>query len=179
MPENDNAHTCRMNDSLHKYAGPETAEAIIEKLSILSSADHNTRFDWASRVCSELENALDEDTIKKIRMDCACGPDDIRINHMKKLYDSAADLDDFIAKTNVMDHGFKLYRENGHLLMVYPTCYCPVVRRVNKPLSKTWCYGTLGYAKKLFEGILSCPVTVELLGSIKTGSKDCRVKIAL
>lgn len=177
MPKTDNPHATRLYDSILKRFDEKTAEKIAHKIPISKSAGIDKKFAWAESICSDLEKEFDEDTVKRIRMDCACGPEMGKINNLKKVYQSSADLDDFAAKSNKLNQGFIIQHEDNALFLVYPQCYCSCVKRINRPISKSWCYCTLGYTKKMFEHILDRVVDVELIESVKTGGKICRIKV--
>ena len=136
-------------------------------------------FSWAESICADLEKEFDEHTIKLIRMSCACGPAACKQNSLKKIYLSSVDLDDFAGKVNKLNQGFTIQHKDGDLFIIYPQCYCSCVKRIDKSISKSWCYCTLGYTKKLFEHVLDSAVEVELIESIKTGGNVCKVKINL
>ena len=51
------------------------------------------------------------------------------------------------------------------------------VKRVPGELSKTWCCCTLGNAEGIFREVFKKDVKAALLGSIKTGSDRCTIKI--
>ena len=61
--------------------------------------------------------------------------------------------------------------------LIYPQCYCSCVKRNPEQLSRTWCYCTLGYSKRMFENIFGTEVQVELLSSVKMGDDNCRIRI--
>ena len=177
MPKTDNPHSIRLYSSLVKHVDAPTAQRIAHKIPLSKSADADKKFAWAQNICTDLEKEMDDETIKSIRMDCACGPDAGKINSLKKLYLSCSSMEAFAEKATSMKQGYEMNYEGESLYLVYPECYCSCVKRVDKLLSKTWCYCTLGYAKKMFESIFDRPVEVELLGSIKMGDKRCIIKI--
>lgn len=72
-----------------------------------------------------------------------------------------------------------MIHENGSLYLIYPQCYCSCVKRVDKPISKVWCYCTLGYTKRMFEHILERKTKVELLESVKSGGSRCLIQVSL
>ncbi len=96
---------------------------------------------------------------------------------LAKLYQSCADVEEFVNRANGLNQGFTLEYVDGALFLVYPTCYCSCVKRVDKPVSRTWCYCTLGYTKKMFDYILGRDVSVSLIESVKTGGDVCRIRI--
>ena len=177
MPRNDNPHAVRLYNSITKHVNEETAEGIANKISLSKSADFERKFTWAESVCAELKDKLPEDVVKAIRMDCACGPEMGKIDNLKKLYDSCSNTEEFAKKANAQNTGFTIESNGDAIFLIYPQCYCSCVKRVDKPLSKTWCYCTLGYTKRMFEYIMSREVSVELLESVKIGGNVCKIKI--
>lgn len=79
MAKTDNPHSVRLFHSIHKYSDEETAERISNKIPLSKSADHVKKFAWAESICADLEREFDDDTIKQIRMDCACGPEMVKL----------------------------------------------------------------------------------------------------
>lgn len=177
MPKNDNPHAVRLYQSISAHVGEDAANRIADKMPLSKSADFQKKFGWAEAVCAELEKEFNDDTVRKIRMDCACGPEMGKLSKLKKVYQSTADLSDFSEKANQLHLGFTVAYEDGELFLIYPQCYCSCVKRVERPISISWCYCSLGYAKKAFEYVLGRNIEVELIESIKTGGKECRIKI--
>jgi hypothetical protein len=66
---------------------------------------------------------------------------------------------------------------NGELFLMFPFCPCPMLAKVERLESKTWCQCTTGYSKVLFEKAFGCEVDVELLKSVKAGDDCCLMKI--
>jgi hypothetical protein len=176
MPEKINLHAQRLYDSLIKHIDIQSAERI-NSLSLSQTASDKKKFAWAQDICTALENSFDEKTIRSIRMDCACGPSQSRMDEMKMLYNSTKGLEEFTKRLNEANIGVTAWCEDQELFFSYPTCYCSFVKRINKPLSKTWCYCTLGYTKRMFDYVLGCNTVVELIESIKTGGNRCVIKI--
>ena len=110
-------------------------------------------------------------------MDCACGPEHGKGAKIKALYEKEKEPNVFVEKVNKLNLGFTLEYDGTYFYLIYPQCYCSCVKRVDEKLSKTWCYCTLGYSKRMFENIFDKEVQVELLSAIKTGDKDCRIRI--
>ena len=177
MPKTDNPHSIRLYDSLIKHTDEATAQRIAHGMPLSKSADAKKKFMWAQRVCADLDREMEEAQIKKIRMDCACGPDMGKMNALKKLYQSSGSLEAFVVKANALKQGFELKLEGRCLYLCYPQCYCSCVKRIGQPLSKTWCYCTLGYTKRMFEHIFEREVGVALIDSIKMGGSQCLIQI--
>lgn len=177
MPKTDNPHSIRLYESLLKHTDEETAERIAHKIPLSKSADYIKKIAWAESICNDLQSEFDDNIIKEIRMDCACGPEYGKINKMKKIYQSSNNIDEFIFKLNSLNQGFIVEYKDNALFLIYPTCYCSCVKRIDKNMPEIWCYCTLGYTKKMFEGVLEREVDVELLESVKTGGNKCVIKI--
>ncbi len=177
MPKTDNPHSIRLYNSLMKHADAATAEGIAHKIPLSNSADAEKKLVWTQSICAALELNFDDDTIKSIRMDCACGPDAGKINRLKKLYHSCGSIEAFAEKATALQQGYEMKYDGQSLYLLYPQCYCSCVKKINQLLSKTWCYCTLGYTKKMFEGILERPIDVELVDSVKMGGERCIIKI--
>lgn len=177
MPKADNPHAIRLYESLSRHTSEQAAQRILSKIPLSKSADANKKFKWAESVIVGLQNEFDNDTIKQIRMDCACGPEMGKITRLKKVYLASDDLQDFAEKATSLNQGYIMHCEGNALFLVYLQCYCSCVKRIDAPLSKAWCYCTLGYAKKMFEHIFDRTVEVELLESVKSGGDKCLIKI--
>lgn len=178
MAKNDNAHSVRLYESLKKNVSEEAANEIAETYPLSKAADIEKRFDWAQNVCEELTKKYDDSTVKKVRMDCACGPEEGKIGKLKKLYESCSSVEEFVEKANKLEQGFTIGYKDNALFLTYPQCYCSCVKRIDKPIGKAWCYCTVGYATRMFQTVLSKAVTVELLESVKMGDKQCVMKIS-
>lgn len=177
MAKNDNPHSLRLYQSVLTHLGPEAAEKIACAAPLSKSAGAEKKFSWAEQVCKILDDEFDDASVGKVRMDCACGPAAGKIRQLKKLYASSATMDEFIDRINKLDQGFTMEHEDNLLFLVYPRCYCACANKLDKPLPRSWCYCTLGYTKRMFEGILDRHVDVKLIQSVKTGGSVCRIKI--
>lgn len=179
MPKTDNSHAVRLLNSLQKYTNAGTAQRIVHKIPLSKSAGAEKKHAWAQSICVDLESEFDDDSIKRIRMDCACGPDDGKINNLKKLFHSCPNMEAFAQRATGMKQGYQMTYDGQSLFLIYPQCYCSCVKHVDKPLSKTWCYCTLGYTKKMFESVFDHPVHVELIDSVKMGGEKCLIKVTM
>ena len=177
MAKTDNPHAERLYQSLLTYTDEATAAQIAHHIPLSKSADAKKKFAWAEDVCVSLAARFDDETIRAIRMDCACGPGMGKIGALQKLYAQSADWDDFVAKANALHQGFTIRHENGALFLHYPECYCSCVKQVDQAMPVSWCYCTLGYTKKMFTYILGRAVAVELIESVKTGGRQCIIKV--
>ncbi|GAA6407641.1 hypothetical protein K040078D81_17580 [Blautia hominis] len=65
------------------------------------------------------------------------------------------------------------------LYLRFDFCPCPMLAKVDRLETNTWCQCTTGYSKVLFEKAFACTVDVELLKSIKMGHDICLMKIIL
>ena len=177
MAKNLDPNAIRLKESMEMHGKKEAGEKFSNENSLEETADINEKFAWAKKTCAFLEENFDDDTVKAIRMDCACGPQYEWIQSVKDAYDSATDPEDFVEKTNALELGYRLEFDGTSFYLIYPQCYCDFVNQVEDTLSKTWCYCTLGYTRKMFEYVLGKEVKVELITSVKLGGKECRIKI--
>jgi hypothetical protein len=177
MPAMDNPHAIRLYDSLCANADKSLAEEFAHKFPLSKSADFERKFKWASDVCEYLERNFDDDAICNIREACNCDNGASKAIKMKAYLRNSTGLTDFAERFNSKETYARLETQGESLLFIYPVCYCSCVKRVNKPISKTWCYCTLGYTKALFEKVFGHPVDVVLLESIKTGGNKCVIKV--
>jgi len=175
MGQLTNLHAIRLYNSIANNIGKAAADDFAKNLPLSKSATFERKFKWAVDVCKYLENKYSRGDIKKIRMDCACGPSEKQMNDLRALFLSSKNLTEFAEKYSNDNHS--LWCEDDTLYFSYPRCYCSCVKRMNKPLSNTWCMCTLGYTKRLFDFALNCETSVELIESVKTGSNRCVIKI--
>lgn len=177
MAKNDNAHALRLMSSLEKHGKHKEAEQFAKTHPLAQSADVEKKFDWAQRQCAFLETNFDAETVRAIRMDCACGPEMGKCKKLKAVYEKAADFFVFSEKVNALRLGFSVEYDGQSLYLIYPQCYCSCVKRMDKPLPDAWCHCTLGYAQRMFTEILGQSVNVALLSSVKRGDEACRIRI--
>jgi predicted hydrocarbon binding protein len=137
------------------------------------------KYKWACEVCGFLEERFDESTISNIRSTCSCSSGASVAEKMKKYLRSSDTLTEFAGKFNSENTFAQIEVVGGALYYIYPTCYCSLIKRVEQPISKSWCYCTYGYVKSLFENVFEKPVEAKLIESIKTGGTRCAVKVVL
>lgn len=178
MAKNDNPHALRFLESMKKHDMTEAAERFSEEHPLSKSANIEKKFEWAQRVCGFLSENFDDDTVKKIRMDCACGPELGKGKKIKDIYEKESDISVFVEKVNKLNQGFTLEYDGKDFYLIYPQCYCSCVKRIGETLPKEWCYCTLGYTKRMFQYIFDKEVQVELLSSIKMGDDNCKIRIS-
>lgn len=145
----------RLYKSLLKHTDEQTAKGIAFKVNISKSADTYKKFVWAESICNDLQNNFDDDTIKEIRMRCACGPGLSKANQLKKLYQSCKDTKEFVSKANRLNQGFTIEAKDNAIILVYPTCYCSCVKRIDKNLPKFGVIAHWGILKKCLNTFLT------------------------
>ena len=177
MSINNHPHAVRMYESMCKHVGQSAADDLAREHPLSKAAAAEKKAVWADEICACLENTSDDATIQKVRMDCACGPGAGKMDRLRKLYRSSDHADDFVLRVNRLNLGFTLRYEAPSYYLIYPQCYCSFIKRSEKLISKTWCYCTLGYTKRMFDYILEKDVGVTLLESVKTGGEKCVIRI--
>ncbi len=170
-------HDKKLHDNLLKHADEETAANIIRNIPLSKSTTDEDFFKWAEDMCSELESRFDDDTIKRIRMGCACGPSQDHKEKLRQLFFATKNVEEFARKYNMGNYGSTIRLDGETIYFSYPECYCSLVNKIDKPISKTFCYCSLGYTKEMFEYALGYKFDVELLESIKTGGSKCLMRI--
>lgn len=152
----------------------ETAAKIVYGEAGRPSSEGNTA--WVKAAMSRLENHFDRTAVKQIRMNCQCGYGmDKKLALLKELMASSSGLEEFANKDEARAAG--LFCKNGELYLRFSFCPCPMLAKVDKLDTDTWCQCTAGYSKVLFEKTFGCEVDVELLKSIKMGDEICLQKI--
>lgn len=178
MPKNDNVYLIKMYESIKDISGIDAADSFVEKLPLSASADYIKKFKWSENVCAYLEGNFNKEKVKQIRMKCSCTPPQKYADDVKRLYSSCDTINDFCEKYNMQYLGkHSIWNEGDSIFFSYPQCYCSLVKRDDKLISKTWCLCTLGYTKKLFDYVLDCETSAELIESVKTGGNRCVMRI--
>lgn len=178
MPKNDNAHLMRMYNSLCENADQQSADKFAEKFPLSKSAPIERKFKWSEDACAFLEENFDEKTICKIRSACYCDEGITKAEKMKHILARSSSFAEFANKYNEVETAASIETDGKNLFFIFPTCYCSHVKRINKPISKTWCYCSLGFAYSLFFKVFDSDIKVELLESIKTGGNRCVFKVS-
>ncbi|MBO4637504.1 MAG: hypothetical protein J5685_10205 [Clostridiales bacterium] len=177
MAANDNPHVMRFIDSMTSHGEKEAAAKFAGEHPLDASAGPEKEFEWAGDLCSFLESNYDDETVKAVRMDCACGPEPDFADQLKAVYEKDTDPDKFVDNINKLDLGLSLEYDGDAYYLIYPECYCACVNTNPAKVSKAWCYCTLGYTRCLFGTIFGKDVSVKLINSIKLGDETCRIKI--
>lgn len=178
MSQNDNAHSVRMKNALQKNFGEVIATEFEEKFPLSKSADINKKYEWAKQSCSFLEERYNDEQIAALRRECRCNDGKSIAQKMLKYLKRTENIKSFTEDFNRNESFACLeYISEHQLLFCYPQCYCACVKRVPKPLSKTWCYCTLGNAHGIFEELFQKEVKVSLLESIKSGGARCVIAV--
>lgn len=133
---------------------------------------------WIKTLMESLEELVDEEA--KVKVLENCGRNCISrsmIKKAQKCYENAKNIDDFLDKlSQVWRH---LQRDKDEVYIVYPKCYCSLVKDYPGKLSPFFCNCSRGWIKELFESALKRPVDVELEKSIRQGDDICRFKVHL
>ena len=136
MAKNDNPHALRFLESMEKHGEKEAANRFSEEYPLAKSADYIKKFTWAKDVCEFLDTNYDEEMIKLVRMDCACGPEYGKGAKIKALYEKDDKPDVFVHKVNKLNLGFTFEYDGTYYYLIYPQCYCSCVKRMEEPISK-------------------------------------------
>lgn len=178
MPKNDNAHSLRLVASLREHVGAEAAREFEARLPLSKSADIGKKFAWAEAACAYLEERFDAETIRRVRMDCACNDGKSIAEKLRKYLKKAGSLREFAEDFTAHETFASLtYVSEHELRFCYPECYCACVKRAPGTLSRTWCLCTLGNARMIFRALFQKEVQVALLQSVKSGGEKCEIRV--
>jgi len=178
MAKNDNAHAVRFYHSLAQLDEGAAVE-FAGQHPLSKSAGYEKKFAWAQEQCAFLEERFSPEDIGDIRARCHCEDGKAIAARMRGYLNKAGDLQGMAELHNQKETYGRLEAVEDGLLLIYPQCYCSCVKRVDAPISKTWCLCTLGHARELFSAVFDKPVQVQLLESVKTGGERCVIKVAL
>ena len=180
MPKNDHPQARRFYDSMEKHGKQEDGSGFSEEHPLPKSANGARKIQWVKDLCAFLNDHYDDETIKAIRMDCACGPKyGYGGSKLKAVYEKNRDPYAFVEKANALDLGFSLEYDGRAYYLIYPQCYCSCVNGTGDLLPKAWCYCTLGYSRRMFGYIFGKEVRTELISSVKQGDAVCRIGITV
>lgn len=178
MAKNDNAHSIRLADSLHRHIGNNLDLKFTERYPLSKSANIDKKYEWAKAACDYLEEHFDTETIIKMRKDCKCNDGKSIAQKFLKYLNKADSIEEFVKAFNQNETFASLeYISDNKILFCYHECYCPCVKRVPQEMSKTWCYCTLGNAEGIFSKVFKKDVEVTLLETVKSGSDRCVIEV--
>ena len=178
MPKNDNPQVRRFLAGMEKHGELEAGIRFSEANPLSKSANAGKKYQWAKELCVFLGDNYDDETIKAIRMDCACGPKyGYGGSRLKAVYEKNRDPNAFVDQANALGFGFSLEYDGTAYYLIYPQCYCSCVNRIDETLPGAWCYCTLGYARRMFGYVFGKEVRTELISSVKQGDAVCRIRI--
>lgn len=180
MPKNDNPQSLKLCESVKKNAGSAAADELSKTLPLSKSADCARKFKWTQNVCAWLEENFNSEQIKNIRTGCSCTPSPVKIERIKRLWESSRDPGDFVSLFNSeFSPDNTVHIEGDTLFFSYPRCFCSCVSRVAETLPQTWCLCSLGYVKKLFSGVLRDDADIRLVESVKLGGSRCVISMKI
>lgn len=133
---------------------------------------------WIKQMLNKLDEYVDEPTRNKIME--ACGEmcpfthlPDQKLNEIKM---NSQSEEEFLEK---LSNEWRLKNEGGEYYVIFDQCYCPLVNKDIKGVSKTLCSCTIGNIKRKFTIGLDREVDVILKKSILAGDNECRIHIKL
>ena len=161
-------------DRVASVSDEKTAERIVFGENRV--AEQQTDEAWVNSAMKRLEDTFSSEQVKEIRMNCQCGYGmEEKVDLVKALVSQSSNMEELASLKEAKAAGL-LYID-GTLHLQFMFCACPMLNKVDKLNTKTWCQCTTGYSKVLFEKAFGCSVEVELLKSIKAGDDTCLMKI--
>jgi predicted hydrocarbon binding protein len=133
---------------------------------------------WIATLLAGLDEETDAET--RIAVLERCGRNCITGSMVKRARACRAQAKDEAEFLDKLGKDWKhLQREGDKVFVVYPRCYCPLVKDFPGELSATWCNCSRGWVKELFEQALGRPIQVDLLQSIRQGGETCKFQVHL
>lgn len=175
----DHTQAKRLFDSVSNIKGEDEARALLDELPLSASPSDAKKRAWACQSCAALAARYDAETASDIRKGCRCKPSPAAVKELKRAWEAADGMADFIQKQNATAHGFTIESDGDSPVLCYPVCYCSFVKRAGSGLPALWCQCSLGYAEDMFSQVFSRPIRAELLESVLLGGARCRIKIDL
>lgn len=156
-------------NAVKNASNEKTAKKIVFGMGNVLTEDDAT---WVNACMRRMTDTFNADEVKSIRMNCQCGYGmEDKYALIKELYEGAASVEEFANNNKAKAAG--LFTKDGDLYLQFHFCPCPMLAKVERLESNTWCQCTTGYSKVLFEKLFGCSVDVELLKSIKMGDDIC------
>lgn len=163
-------------DAVKAESDAETASEVVYGREQTDGTENDS--DWVKAAMQRLEGKFPFETVKKIRMNCQCGYGmDEKLALVKELMNGSTSMEEFTKSEKARAAG--LFYKGGELFLQFDFCPCPMLAKVKRLETSTWCQCTAGYSKVLFEKAFHCNVDVALLQSIKMGDPVCLMKITL
>jgi predicted hydrocarbon binding protein len=137
---------------------------------------------WIKKVIEVMSVELDDETRRRILEEC--GRDCLLprvIIKLKEVWEETEYIDEWIEKIQTDEIWEAIVLEDGVVYVLYPECYCPILKDAPKYLKipDTYCECSVGWLKELFEGVFERDVEIELISSIVRGDKECKFKVEL
>jgi len=134
--------------------------------------------DWIKNAVTSIEEQTSQDACSQILQSCGrrCAPEKL-ISQAKRIFDSSKDFGEFLARfSEVFD---ALHVEDNAVYIVYPQCYCPHIRNLDKEdIPNVYCECSVGWIRELFEQAVGKPVSVERIATVVAGDPGCRFKVS-
>jgi predicted hydrocarbon binding protein len=133
--------------------------------------------DWVKELLKNLDSQLDE--VARVRLMEANGRACARRGSVSMAMQNKGQMAKFL---KVMEGhlGKGNARQDGNkVTLVYPECFCPLVRSDPFRLSETYCQCSVGWVKEMLETVSGKSVQVELLKSIKRGGDCCQFVVTV
>lgn len=180
MAMNDNPHALRLIQALDRIAGGEAAQSLSAQHPLSKGADAARKFCWALDICASLSDSFDPQTVRSIRRECRCGDGRTMAREIHDCVVKAGNLRDgcdlFTQKNR---YAFLEYVSESELIFGYHACVCSCVKRIDAPLPLAWCECSAGYAQAMLQQAFGEHVQVELLTSVKSGSRRCEMRATI
>lgn len=189
----------RLAEALDSRVGVERRQEILAGHEALSSLTESDRAEWTKRVMNSIDVLIpDEKERYDLMANCSCTCADELITDHRTFYRETGDLDQLLDRmyrnpfyVRPQRDGDTIYfRKMPHDATAhaaastdadrrYHYCHCDYARAATLPVSRTHCFCSAGWYRRIWEGILERPVRVELLRSVLQGDAWCEFAVRL
>jgi hypothetical protein len=135
--------------------------------------------EWLADLLSNLDQDIESETLRKIiKKSSILHYNQLKMDEM--LHEYVGDLDKF---RQFLENkwGWKIdYNKVTNVLIADENksyCVCPVLEYKKGIKSSAICYCSEGFAEKMFSTVVGCPVTAEVISSVRRGDQTCKYKI--
>lgn len=135
----------------------------------------------ASKIMDRLDNALDAETVKRIRYKHPCNIPKTYTVIINELVEKYPSIEKRLEEYEKWSEKISFKNEGDSIIVSWglQKCVCGMFRKLDeyKHISKSWCECCNAHNAKLFSKLCGKQVESELIEGIACGGKDCIFKI--
>lgn len=190
----------RFSAALERVLGTQQREGVMIGSSGLSPESTKAeRTLWVCAAVERLDGLADDQQRYDILSSCAHVFPEERIKKLRAIYEQTEDIDAVLMEMDKDPDWYESPLRDGSIIIVQKVpydkkaydkasndeekkrayCHCPMVRHQFDETPPSFCYCGSGWYRRLWEGILTESVQVEMLKSLTRGDNICKFAIHL